>query len=105
MEYKNFNRLFDLHRFKDTPENEISSSGYVIDSLEAVVWSLLNTSSYSEAVLKAVNLGDDTDTVGAIAGGLAGIYYGFDGIPCEWVEVLQGKNLINEILNKCPDSL
>lgn len=100
MEYKNFNRLFDLHRFKDTPENEISSSGYVVDSLEAAVWSLLNTSSYSEAVLKAVNLGDDTDTVGAIAGGLAGLFYGYEDIPKEWVEILQGKDLIDGVLAK-----
>ena len=82
-------RLYDLSEFKAVSEDEIRASGYVIDSLEAAVWCLINTDSYRECMLKAVNLGDDTDTVAAIAGGLAGLFYGYDGIPKEWVEVLQ----------------
>ena len=49
---------------------------------------LLNTSSYPEAVLKAVNLGEDTDTTAAVTGGLAGIYYGLTSIPTEWIETI-----------------
>ena len=75
-------------------EDEISSSGYVLSSLEASLWCLLNTESYKEAVLKAVNLGDDTDTVGAITGSMAGIYYGYDAIPSEWIEKLQRSDYI-----------
>lgn len=60
-------------------EAEISSSGYVVDTLEAALWCLLTTDNFSDCILKAVNLGDDTDTVGAVAGGLAGIVYGYHG--------------------------
>lgn len=66
------------------PVDEIQSGGYVIDTLEASLWCLLNSTSYADAVLKAVNLGRDTDTTGAVTGGLAGIYYGFENIPQEW---------------------
>ena len=71
------------------PENEISSSGYVLHTLEAALWCLLNTESYAECVLRAVNLGDDTDTVGAVAGGLAGAMYGIDAIPTDWLSSLK----------------
>lgn len=82
------------------PEDEISAGGYVLHSLEASLWCFLNSDSYSEAVLKAVNLGEDTDTTGAITGGLAGIYYGFEAIPDEWVEVLARKEDIEELCGK-----
>lgn len=67
------------------PIDFIRSGGYVIDTLEASLWCFLNSSSYAEAVLKAVNLGDDTDTTAAVTGGLAGIYYGVENIPEEWI--------------------
>ncbi len=70
------------------PERDIRSTVYVVDTLEASIWCLLNTSSYRDAVLKAVNLGEDTDTTGAVTGGAAGIYYGLSGIPTEWLKVL-----------------
>ncbi|MCB0615712.1 MAG: ADP-ribosylglycohydrolase family protein [Phaeodactylibacter sp.] len=69
-------------------EDNIFSSGYVVHTLEVSLWSLLTTSSYSEAVLRAVNLGEDTDTSGAVTGGLAGLAYGFEEIPAGWVEQL-----------------
>ena len=68
--------------------DEIKSSGYVIDTLEASIWCLLTTDSFSDAVLKAVNLGEDTDTVGAVTGGLAGIHYGAEAIPQDWLQQL-----------------
>lgn len=83
-ELQHYSRIFD-DGFADLPREEIKSSGYVVDTLEAALWCLLNTDSYESCVLKAVNLGGDTDTVGAVAGGLAGIYYGFDAIPAKWV--------------------
>lgn len=79
-------------------EDDISSSGYVLSSLEASLWCLLTTESYKEAVLEAVNLGSDTDTVGAIIGSMAGIYYGYDTIPREWIEELQRSDYL---LNPC----
>ena len=70
------------------PETEIRSSGYVMDTLTASLWCLLTTASFAECVLKAVNLGDDTDTTGCVAGGLAGVYYGVEAIPPAWLASL-----------------
>ncbi len=79
------------------PVREIRCGGYVVDTLEAALWCLLNTDNYKECVLKAVNLGSDTDTTATVAGGLAGLYYGFDEIPQDWIEKLKGKEIIDEV--------
>ena len=80
------------------PREKVKSSGYVADTLEAAIWSLANTSGFKEALITAVNLGDDTDTVGAVTGGLAGIIYGYESIPKEWIEMLRRKDLIDAYL-------
>lgn len=87
--------------------NEIKSTGFVVDTLEATLWVLLNTNSYNQSIIKAINLGNDTDTVGACVGGLAGIYYGLEKINQEWKnDLLKYEYIIdlcdkfNEILNK-----
>lgn len=67
---------------------EIKSSGYVVDTLEAAFWAVDRTGTFSDAVLLAVNLGDDADTVGAVAGQLAGARYGAKGIPPRWIKRL-----------------
>jgi ADP-ribosyl-[dinitrogen reductase] hydrolase len=84
LEKPHFGRIFSGEIAK-LPIEEINSGGYVIDTLESSLWCLLNSSSYSEAVLKAVNLGGDTDTTAAVTGGLAGIYYGVENIPKQWM--------------------
>lgn len=92
-----------IPQMKDYPREKIRSSGYVIDTFEAAVWSFVNSESYSECVIKAVELGGDTDTVAAIAGGLAGIYYGIggeNGIPEEWIDTLARKDWIMGMLDK-----
>jgi ADP-ribosylglycohydrolase len=61
---------------------------------------MINSDSYADCVLKAVNLGDDTDTVAAVAGGLAGLFYGYDNIPVEWIDVIQKKEWIEELLEE-----
>lgn len=66
--------------------DEIKGSGFVLESLEASLWCFFNTDNYKDAVLKATNLGDDTDTTAAITGQLAGAYYGIDDIPEKWVK-------------------
>ena len=99
-EMQHYSRLWDLQKFKMLEENEIKSSGYVVDTLEAALWCFLNTTSYKECVLKAVNLGDDTDTVGAVAGGLAGLYYGMDALPKDWLAVIPKKEWIMELAEK-----
>lgn len=87
------------------PEEEIKSGGYVLHSLEASLWCFLNSETYAEAVLKAVNLGEDTDTTGAITGGLAGIYYGFENIPEAWVSELVRKDDIEVLCAKLQKKL
>jgi ADP-ribosylglycohydrolase len=87
------------------PEESIFSSGYVIHTLEAAIWCLLNTGSYSEAVLKAVNLGEDTDTTAAVTGGLAGLLYGMEGIPEEWISQVARKDDIENLANRMADFL
>ena len=96
-EMQKFSRLWNLQEFMNLEENKIKSSGYVVDTLEAAICCFLNTDSYKDCVLKAVNLGDDTDTVGAIVGGLAGLYYGIDGIPKEWIDIIPKKDWIMKL--------
>lgn len=96
---------YDLALLHTLQEEEISSSGYVLHSLEASIWCFLTTESYSEAVLKAVNLGEDTDTTGAITGGIAGIYYGFENIPEEWMAELVRREDIENLCNKLENKL
>lgn len=95
----NFSHIGSL----ELSEDDIKSTGYVVDSLEACLWCLYTTKSYKKAVLRAVNLGGDTDTIGAITGALAGLYYGYDSIPKEWIKDLQNKELINNLCDKFYD--
>ena len=92
-----YDRLRELTVFKTVPADKIKSTGYVVDALEAAVWSLITTDRFDQALLKAVNLGDDTDTVGAIAGGLAGLYYGYDSIPEDWLSAIKRREWIEEM--------
>ena len=73
---------------------EIRGTGYVVQSLEAALWAFSRAWNFRDAVLLAVNLGDDADTTGAICGQLAGAHYGYDGIPPEWREGLAKRDLI-----------
>ncbi|MBQ9903025.1 MAG: ADP-ribosylglycohydrolase family protein [Clostridia bacterium] len=97
-ETKKYARLFSSS-FGSLPEGEIRSSGYVLDTLECAVWSLLNTESYRECILKAVNFGKDTDTAACVAGALAGLLYGTEGIPERWREALAGTEFIGNIVS------
>jgi ADP-ribosylglycohydrolase len=81
--------------------DEIYSSGYVLHSLEASVWCILTTNNYKDAVLKAVNLGSDTDTTAAITGGLAALLYGYENIPAKWVAQLARRVDIDELAFRC----
>lgn len=87
-ELRHFDRVRSAEALRQLPRDEIRSSGYVVDSFEAALWCLVTEDSFETSLLKAVNLGLDTDTIAAIAGGLAGLYYGYDQIPAEWRSVL-----------------
>lgn len=92
------NPFEQLNIVENLKRNEIKSSSYVVDSLVAAIWSLLNTNNYKDAVLTAVNLGEDTDSIAAITGALAGIIYGYEEIPKEWINKIPNKEILNEAL-------
>lgn len=99
------NDIFDpfdpyLCMIRNMQRDQIKSTGYVIDSFIACLWCFLNSDNYEECILTAVNLGGDTDTIAALAGGLAGLCYGFENIPEKWVNQLANKDLIDEIVNR-----
>lgn len=97
-EISHFDRLLNGD-ISQLPEEKIKSTGYVVDSLEASIWCLLTCHSYKDTVLRAVNLGGDTDTIAAITGGLAGLYYGYQQIPSEWIAVTARIGDIEELAN------
>ena len=102
-EFVHYKRLFKGD-FASVPRDEIKSTGYVVDTLEAALWCLFTTDSYRDCVLRAVNLGLDTDTVAAIAGGLAGALYGYDAIPLEWRDTLIKRDYIEEMCDKAAEN-
>ncbi len=80
----------------------ISSGGYVLDTLTASIWCFLNTDNYFDCVFDAINLGDDTDTTACVAGGLAGIYYGFESIYSakpDYIEKLAKIEMLNSLVD------
>ena len=94
-----FHRLLKDNIY-DLTDEDIYSSGYVLHTLEASIWCLLTTDSYRDATLKAVNLGLDTDTTGAVTGGLAGLLYGFDKIPVKWVNQIARQSDIEDLAKR-----
>jgi len=92
-----YDRLRDTDAFAMIARDKIESSGYVVDTLEAAVWCLFNEDNFDKSLLLAVNLGEDTDTVGAVAGGLAGLYYGYEAIPEQWLSVIKRREWIEQI--------
>ncbi len=98
-EIKLFDRLLNATIY-ELPDKEIYSGGYVLYTLEAAIWCLLTTSDYKEATLKAVNLGSDTDTTGAVTGGLAGLAYGWETIPKDWIDQIARKSDIEDLATR-----
>jgi ADP-ribosylglycohydrolase len=98
-ELKHYSRILegDIMNLK---EDEILSSGYILHTIEASFWVLLKTDSYRTAVLKAVNLGADTDTTAAVTGGLAGLYYGYQEIPDEWLVEIARLDDVLELIDR-----
>lgn len=97
---KEFDRISKIYKVN---RDEIRSTGYVVDTLEAALWCVYHTSSYRDCVLTAVNLGGDTDTIAAVAGGLAGIVYGCggeSGIPDEWIAQIARKDWISDLCER-----
>jgi len=80
--------LINAGEYKEKQRQQIRSSGYVIDTLEAAMWAVWHTNNFRDAVLLAANLGDDADSVAATAGQIAGALYGYANIPQEWRDKL-----------------
>lgn len=92
-----FDRIFD-DKFLKTKERYIQSDGYCVHTLEAAIWCVFNSDSYDEAVLRAVNLGEDTDTTACVAGGLAALY--FKEINDEWKNIIYKNEIIDNIIER-----
>jgi len=103
-EYNYYCRIL-TNNIAEYPEAIIRSSAYVLHTLEACLWCVMRNDTFSDTVLKAVNLGEDTDTVAALAGGLAGMIHGMDQIPQSWLKVLARKNDILELAGRYSSSL
>ena len=80
--------------------HQISSSGYVLDSLEAALWAFWHTDSFEQALICAANLADDSDTVAAICGQLAGAFYGIEAIPERWLNLLYEREMITSLAHE-----
>ena len=93
---KYYNRILSGN-IKNVEEDNIDSSGFIVSSLETSIWCFLKSKNYEESVLKAVNLGSDTDTIAAITGSLSGAYYGFDSINKNWLSTIKNLELFNNI--------
>lgn len=91
--------------FPSSDGEQIGESGYVVDTLMAAAHSLLCTSCYEDAVLRAINLGYDTDTSAAVTGALAGAYYGMEGIPERWLAKLRRRELLEETAIRFADAV
>ncbi len=99
-----FDRLLKQNIYELTEEN-IFSSGYVLHTLEASIWCTLITDNYKDAILKAVNLGEDTATTGAVTGGLAGLLYGFNNIPENWLKQIARYDDIERLAERLGDKI
>ena len=89
--------------FTRLPEAEIVSTGYVLHTLHASIWCLLTTRNFPDCLLKAVNLGGDSDTTGCVAGGLAGAMYGIKSIPPDWRNQLARKGDVDCLFREFAD--
>lgn len=98
------NKEFETKIFPKDAIYETNGSGYVVDSLRSARWAN-NNKTYEETVKAAISLGNDTDTTACIAGGIAGLKFGFEAIPKRWVENLRGKAIYEPLLESLIDNL
>ena len=96
---KKYDRILNAN-IKDFTIDEISSKGYIVDTLECSLWILMNAKNYKEVIISSTNIGNDTDTIGAIAGSMAGIVYGINSIPKSWLNKLLRKDYLIDLALK-----
>ena len=86
--------------YRDKTEDDIRGTGYVVDCLEAALWSFWTTDNFTNAILKAANLGEDADTTAAVCGQIAGAYYGYSAIPNAWKNRLAQSQMIEQLADR-----
>ena len=101
---KAYSRILD-NNIANLKIDDIKSSGYIVDTLEASLWILLNSKDYKEAIIASTNIGNDTDTIGAITGSMAGIIFGIENIPSKWVDDLVKKDYLFDLAKDFEKSL
>ena len=94
-----FDRLIK-NDIRELALTDIKSSAYVVDTIEASFWVLLNCNNYKQSIIGAINLGQDTDTIGAIVGSMASILYGYKDIPEDWINGLAKKDYLIDLATK-----
>lgn len=103
-EQKHFERLIQ-HDIRSVHKDDLKSGGYVIEVLESSFWFFLNNENYKNTILSIINIGHDTDTSAAIAGGLAGLYYGVDDIPENWLKQIVRYNDIKDLAERLKEKI
>ncbi|KAJ5504155.1 ADP-ribosylation/Crystallin J1 [Penicillium fimorum] len=98
-------RYRTINDWKIKAPSDMTSSGWVVDTLECALWAFFKYDTWKDGALAVVNLGGDSDTAGAVYGGLAGSFYGFDSIPDEWVAGMQNKEFIRSIADTLSDGI
>lgn len=86
--------------YRQKSEGAIRGTGYVVDCLEAALWSFWTTDNFTDAILKAANLGDDADTTAAVCGQIAGAYYGYSAIPLAWKKRLAQRQMLEQLADR-----
>lgn len=92
--------LVDVNSYLSKNRMDVKSTGYVVDTYDAALWAICNTQTFEDALILAVNLADDSDTVGAVTGQLAGAKYGYGGIPDRWLSKLVWKDKIEVMFDE-----
>lgn len=92
-----YQRLFSTD-FENLSRDDIKSTGYVVDSIEAAVWCALNNVSFKDAVLTAVNLGGDADTIASLTATIKACENPDRLIPSEWLNSLVNRTLLNQVI-------
>lgn len=88
-----------------TTREEVNNSGWAVSTLEAALWAFNTTASFEEGLIAAVNLGGDSDTIGAVFGQIAGAYYGFEAIPDRWVKAIKTWKKVDARIERFLDAL
>lgn len=84
---------------------EVNNSGWAVSTLDAALWAFQTTSSFEDGLIAAVNLGGDSDTIGAVYGQIAGAYYGFDAIPARWVQAIKTWEKVGALIERFLDAV